>query len=512
MAREQPEVKSGGMIPLFLGTIFWVALLFYVAAKFSPAVATFVENNLWIVIGLVIAIPGFVFLPAVRKWFSNAQTRNKVSAIVFGLGVILIALVLSITVLENQYQVPAIRIIFLTATCLFPGSLYYLFVATRRYNLLNEYLTTLQRLGLFRWRSGESQADKRRRIRTHIESFEAVYGRLPSDLVEQLLHDLVTIDKQKAGSPRREFRLEWSTLISVETLFPVAGATVMITLGWILVLPPYGEDLGFAVKGLFGALAQDYPSPEAFAFLGAYFFSIQMLFRRYLRQDLSPNAYVSVGLRIILAVIAIWVAQQVFLSIYPPSEANLDRYYQNLAILGFVIGVFPQILWQLLAGWASKFPLIKKGLPNIERGLPLSNIDGISIWHETRLGEEDIDNIPNLAMANLPRLILQTRFEPARIIDWVDQAILYLHLGSDKPDSGGMTARRCLRDHGIYTASALIEAHAKARKNGDLKAFEAILPGPGRPRIRALIDAIKTNPNLASIQEWRGLDTAKKSS
>src|SRR6185369_5809264 len=48
-------------------------------------------------------------------------------------------------------------------------------------------------------------------------------------------------------------------------------------------------------------------TPVHFAFLGAYFFCLQMLFRRYVRRDLRASAYVAVALRIILAIIGIWV-------------------------------------------------------------------------------------------------------------------------------------------------------------------------------------------------------------
>ena len=53
-----------------------------------------------------------------------------------------------------------------------------------------------------------------------------------------------------------------------------------------------------------------------FAFLGAYFFGLQMLFRRFVRRDLSPNVYFAFANRIILAVIGAWLVVAVY-SVFP---------------------------------------------------------------------------------------------------------------------------------------------------------------------------------------------------
>jgi hypothetical protein len=44
--------------------------------------------------------------------------------------------------------------------------------------------------------------------------------------------------------------------------------------------------------------------------------------------------------------------------------------------------------------------------------LPLSDLDGLTVWHEARLEEEDIENIPNMANADLVELLLNTRLSP----------------------------------------------------------------------------------------------------
>src|SRR5262249_37276490 len=134
---------------------------------------------------------------------------------------------------------------------------------------------------------------------------------------------------------------------------PLGITTLMISLGWLLVLPPWQNQLNTNTPGEAGnelaKSATENPQPPGpaapsgdtptsssqdaaatpgpmkillpwkkaltpeltevnFAFLGAYFFSLQLLFRRYMRRDLSGGAYLAVSLRILLAVLGTWAA------------------------------------------------------------------------------------------------------------------------------------------------------------------------------------------------------------
>jgi hypothetical protein len=233
-----------------------------------------------------------------------------------------------------------------------------------------------------------------------------------------------------------------------------------------------------------------------------------MLFRRYLRRDLHPGAYTSVTLRIILAVIGTWVAVEV---LYPLSQANVaatqtspapdSLAYQSLLYVGFAIGVFPSVVWQMLATTGKRFGAFLR-LPSMRNELPLSDLDGLTIWHEARFEEEDIENIPNLATADVVELLLHTRIPPDRIVDWLDQAILYTALGAELPKS---PKRAVLRAQGIRNAVGLMEAYRKSILRDDTDAFEKLLPGSGRSVIRTLVDTVDTNPNLRLVEAWRGM-------
>jgi hypothetical protein len=77
--------------------------------------------------------------------------------------------------------------------CLFPPTLYYLFIAARKISLLNEFVSNLIQLGLatrrcIPLRNGagtrlgyQPDAVYARRLITYLQKFEAVYGPLPSN-------------------------------------------------------------------------------------------------------------------------------------------------------------------------------------------------------------------------------------------------------------------------------------------------------------------------------------------
>jgi hypothetical protein len=68
---------------------------------------------------------------------------------------------------------------------------YYLFIATKKYSILNEFIINLDRLGLLE-ANGPSRTDdtiaretddeRRNRILTYLQKFEAVYGAFPTEL------------------------------------------------------------------------------------------------------------------------------------------------------------------------------------------------------------------------------------------------------------------------------------------------------------------------------------------
>ena len=58
------------------------------------------------------------------------------------------------------------------------------------------------------------------------------------------------------------------------------------------------------------------------------------------------------------------------------------------------------------------------GEPQPAGSLP-THLDGINIWTESRLFEENVDNVQALATARIERLVLRTHFSTARLVDWI---------------------------------------------------------------------------------------------
>jgi len=231
-----------------------------------------------------------------------------------------------------------------------------------------------------------------------------------------------------------------------------------------------------------------------------------MLFRRYTREDLRQSAYLAVSLRIVLAVIGTWVAVKAITAI----RKDMRNESESSLLVGFVIGVFPRIAWQFIQGafkaLMRMLRLSDKILPSMESGLPVSDLNGLTEWHEARLEQEDIENIPNMATAEIVDLMLGTRFPPDRIVDWVDQAMLFTHLG---PDRDGEKRKDLLRLHGIRTGTSLIQAFEATKGRDDAKEVEKILSKALRSHVRSFLDAVETEPNLALIGNWRGIPISR---
>jgi hypothetical protein len=398
----------------------------------------------------------------------------------------------SVAALPQRYQVMALRAAFLLCVCLLPALMWYLFLETRKASLLNEFLSNLERLGLLKAATDEDEAIRKRRVESYLQKFEAMYGNLPQEIHADVLNnDYKNYSREQTGGA--------SNLSTAA--FPVLLSTLLIALGWLVTLPPTlsaEEPVSNSVARLQVPWVEAFrptSAPVALAFLGAYFFSLQMLFRRYVLNDLGGTAYVAVSIRIILAVIGIWTLMAIGL---------VDD--SQLLVYGFIIGVFPRILWQIIES------TFKKGtkfiVPSMTSQLPVNDLDGLTVWHEARLQEEDIENVPNMATADLVELFLNTRLPPERIIDWTDQAILYTQLGAQGKlgSETNPSPRDKLGMHGIRTATALLQASAASRSQGKETAFNEILQdSKGVSRMPALEASLNTNSNLKLIKQWHGM-------
>lgn len=189
------------------------------------------------------------------------------------------------------------------------------------------------------------------------------------------------------------------------------------------------------------------------AFLGAYVWSIQYIFRRMITLDLPPGAYYSVGSRMVYsAFLAIIVEHFIF------NAGNFVILQNQIVAVSFLIGIFPsRALNWMKDSIGTIFAEKKHGA----KSMPLEMLEGISVFHKTRLSELGIDNVQNLAQSSLIELILKTPFKPRVLIDWVAQARLCIEFKDKTEALRGAGVRTILDLQEVCTEPDLVDAVAK---------------------------------------------------
>jgi hypothetical protein len=292
-----------------------------------------------------------------------------------------------------------------------PGWMFVRFIGQRATALWDEYVINLHRLGWdapenlprpprsseFHQRWVENGGEVRARNRSlYREKFDAYYGRSVSGSAQDRVHR-----------------------VKAETLFPVFLLTAVLAVCWTAVLWNLATlDVSGSANNL------SLWASLAFAFLGAYSFGIQMLVRRFFQSDLRASAYASLVLRVIVVLVLV-------VALHPLLEKmNLDAATQTATM--YIVGFFPLVGLQAMQRVvAVVFRIV---VPSLRADYPLSDLDGLSIWYESRLLEEGVEDMQNLATANLVDILLHTRVPVGRLVDWVDQAHLLLHL--DRSEQG----------------------------------------------------------------------------
>lgn len=445
-------------------------------------------NWMWFtpIVGVVVLV---TVTALIGFWAKSRSSSLRASVYLLALISAIAVGTASIFLLPTSAQLVALRVLALCVLVITPAMMWWLFIATQRASLLNEFIANLDRFGLLADATetgGESESARETRISSYLQKFEATYG----GLQEQIRSDVV----------RGEFR-SYSTMEArsqtslISAAAPVTLATVTLLIGWILVLPPVDTFPATQVSPRWLLALAPNATPVTFAFLGAYFFAMQMLFRRYVRGDLRGSAYVAVALRVVLAVVGIWVVEGAGRIAGWTSEGQL-------LVIAFVVGVFPVVVWQVLSAVAGR--LLNIVLPTLHSPEPLNTLDGLTIWHEARLEEEDVENVQNMATVDIVDLMINTRIPISRLIDWIDQAILLNQLGPVNGTDQALVDRQQLANCGIRSASALLQAAASSDQR-QVAVLEELMVVNGRSTLPVLITCLGTSDNLRYVMRWRGL-------
>lgn len=447
-------------------------------------------------------------MKGLRSWAARPNLLLRASLLLF-----LIAAVTMLPLrLGDDAQLLALKTFTIAVLAFLPGWLFLRFVTVRACAVWDEYVLNLHRLAVDRtehlprppvnslyhaeWvRAGGPALAGQRNI--YRDKFESHYGKGTAR------------DEGVAGA--RDERGREGAVLKVETFFPVFLATAVFAAGWT------------AVLGGGSLLTVSSPDPAVLTtvdmlrlgFMGAYLFTLQMLIRRYFQTDLKASAYVNAITRVVSALVLVLVVDTAGLQGRSPGTR---------VAVAFVIGFFPLVGLQAIQKAAAL--ALRMVVPTLRNDYPLSDLDGLSVWYEARLLELGIEDMENLATANLVDVTLHSRVPVARLVDWVDQAHLYLHLAPKVPArrrrrrEAEESSREILRGLGIRTATDLEKAFAPCPEGvsstlGGLVSAEdnRILlqdlrgalsrGGKGASATTSILKTLRNDPNLVHVRAWK---------
>ena len=282
----------------------------------------------------------------------------------------------------------------------------------------------------------------------------------------------------------------------------------MATFGVYALVHPYVIQLGLwsgileEVIDVFGA---DNLFPRAiltgrilfWGWVGAWAYSLHLTGRRFLAYDLTSIVYVFTTNRFWLAMMICGIVGIGVGTFSTAAGVPFDVNMATVAIVLVFIGFFPEQGLDWITATAKK-ALGQQG--GIAKEARLSEIEGLSIWHQGRLRQEGIENVQNLAAADVPALVVGTPFPVNQIVDWVDQAILLAYVSKEQFEA--LEKAGLLRASDVLTTTSDNEgldelAEATGLKKSELKVLSRILQSA-------------LNIKMISRFRWQSsLDTAK---
>jgi hypothetical protein len=445
------------------------------------------------------------------RWLPGAWVRRATAVVWMNtlIGAVVVVAALTVGLIPSSRTTShdwALRALTLFAVWLLsflPGWLYVRFLGLRAGALWNEYVLNLHRLG---WDDARYLPPPPRDSRYAEVSDARRGGGSRSDNIYRQKFDAYYGRKVSENSGQGE-----DFTVSVETMFPVFLCTTMLAVAWSVML--WDPVRLISPSGPWTTLE--------FGFLGAYAFAISMLVRRFYQSDLRPSAYATVVLRIILVLLFVTALDQLFA--VAPDRSPAENH--TAMVVAFVVGFFPLIGLQALQRATAK--VLHVVVPQVAPEYPLDQLDGVNIWYEARLAEEGVEDMQNLTTMNLVDVILHTRAPVGRLVDWVDQAFLLVHL--DPADRAALAAARDatkgpnprtgagarvgLRRIGVRSATDLLKAFDPDAPGSPPLTPDALAAhGLDPDQINLLVRVLRAERGLDPIWNWKSGGPALHSS
>jgi hypothetical protein len=343
-------------------------------------------------------------------------------------------------------------------------------------------------------------------------AYRWVRAPLKRERVKQSLSQLgIGLTKELEETMAGEYRLRhyvWPLLITYLMTFATYAGThpYVIQRGLLAgfleeVINIFGADNLFLRAILVGRLLY-------WGWVGAWIYSFHLTFRRFLAYDLTPSVYIFTSSRFVLAMTVGGIVGTGVGTFSTAAGVPFDVNMATVSIVAFFIGFFPEQGLNWITATAQK---VLKQQGGIAKETRLSEIEGLSIWHQGRLRQEGIENVQNLATADVLALVIGTPFPVTQIVDWVDQAILLVYASREEQFEDPEKSRaqfQALEKVGLRCATDVLTATGDDEHLNQL----ASATGLNKDGLRMLHLGLESASNIKMVLRFRwqsSMDAAK---
>jgi len=215
---------------------------------------------------------------------------------------------------------------------------------------------------------------------------------------------------------------------------PVLAFSFAYLAGLVLVLPFFESPLDQPLPLGPISLTKEIQVPLMvfqIGFIGGSAYAAFDLISRFLSRDIAPRFFLVAGIRLILGPLGacmLYLLAPDGITIPATNLGLPGRDSRWAAVFYLVAGGFPFALLRTQAqDLLSRLEFFKDRITAGRRSTSL--VEGVTVFIAQRLSEEGIEVIQHLAFCDPADVARRTRYAEATVMDWKDQAILYLLTG-----------------------------------------------------------------------------------